>query len=116
MLSGCLISKLSRDKMSDNKEFWNIEDWIKKLKQQAEESREYRHTLYNKVDLKNKNDILDVGCGTGAVTLDIAESTNGDVVGIDIDTEKLKEAERGLSDIHNVKLIEADALALTIFS
>lgn len=99
--------------MSDNeKNYWNIEDWIKKLKQQAEDSREYRHALYEKVDLKNKKDILDVGCGTGAVTLDIAQSTNGHVVGIDIDSEKFEEAKRALSKISNIKLMQADVLDL----
>lgn len=95
-----------------NQEFWKIEDWIKKLKQQADDSREYRHTLYDKVDLKSKKDILDVGCGTGAVTMDIAQSTNGNVVGIDIDQEKLGEAEKVLSNIPNIKLMEADVLDL----
>ncbi len=99
--------------MSDNeKNYWNIEDWIKKLKQQAEDSREYRHALYEKVELKNKKDILDVGCGTGAVTLDIAQSTNGHVVGIDIDSEKFEEARRALSKIRNIKLMQADVLDL----
>jgi ubiquinone/menaquinone biosynthesis C-methylase UbiE len=99
--------------MSDSEnDHWNIDDWIKKLKQQAEESREYRHALYEKVDLKNKKEILDVGCGTGAVTLDLAQSTNGNVVGIDIDPEKFKEAEKALSNIANIKLMKADVLDL----
>jgi ubiquinone/menaquinone biosynthesis C-methylase UbiE len=99
--------------MSDNDDSnWNIEDWIKKLKQQAEDSREYRHVLYEKVDLKNKKNILDVGCGTGAVTLDIAQYTNGNVTGIDIDSEKLEEAKKVLSNIPNIKLMEADVLDL----
>ncbi len=82
------------------------------MKQQAEDSREYRQVLYEKVDLKNKKEILDVGCGTGAVTLDIAHLTNGNVVGIDIDSEKMKEAERVLSNISNIKLMEADVMNL----
>lgn len=107
-----LISNLGRDKMSDEKSHWNIEDWIRKLKEQAEDSREYRKVLYDKVDLKNKKKILDVGCGTGAVTLDIAQLTKGHVTGIDIDTEKLEEARRVLSTIPNIKLMEADVLNL----
>jgi ubiquinone/menaquinone biosynthesis C-methylase UbiE len=91
---------------------WNIEDWIKKLQQQAEDGREYRHVLYDKVDLKNKENILDVGCGTGAVTLDIAQCTKGNVTGIDIDTEKLEEARKVLSNIPNIKIMEADVLNL----
>ncbi len=99
--------------MSDAKDHdWTVDDWIKKLKQQAEDSKEYRQALYEKVDLKNKKEILDVGCGTGAVTLDIAHSTNGSVVGIDIDSEKMKEAARVLSNISNIRLMEADVMNL----
>ena len=67
------------------------EDWIKKLSRQADENRLYRYKLYKQVDLEKKDRILDVGCGTGAVTLDIARLTKGEVVGIDIDVDKLME-------------------------
>lgn len=88
---------------------WGTEDWKRKLKLQAEDSREYRYKLYEKVELKNKKNVLDVGCGTGAITLDLAELTNGTVTGIDSDPEKLKHAEELLKDFSNVKLIEGNA-------
>jgi cyclopropane-fatty-acyl-phospholipid synthase len=101
------------DEMSAiKKDDWTTEDWAKKLKQQADESKEYRHRLYEKVDLKNKRRILDVGCGTGAVTMDIALLTKGEVIGIDIDGEKLQRAERLLSDINNTKVMKANVLDL----
>jgi ubiquinone/menaquinone biosynthesis C-methylase UbiE len=68
--------------------------------------------LYEKVDLKNKKRILDVGCGTGAVTRDIALLTRGDVIGIDTDTEKLRHAKRFTIDTPNVRSMEADAIDL----
>jgi len=99
--------------MSENVDSdWSTGDWIRKLRQQAEDSRKYRHKLYEKVDLKNKKKILDVGCGTGAITLDIAEYTSGHVTGIDIDPEKLKEAEKALKNISNVNLQIGDATAM----
>ena len=88
---------------------WKHEDWVRKLTKQAEESREYRHKLYNKVGLRDKKKILDVGCGTGAVTFDLARSTNGHVIGIDIDSEKLEEARKLLGPLSNLELLEADA-------
>lgn len=91
---------------------WTHEDWKRKLQQQSEDSMEYRHKLYEKVDLKNKRNILDVGCGTGAITMDIAQCTGGEVIGIDIDKEKLQEAEKLLEDISNVTLKEADVTDL----
>ncbi|MCK5254246.1 MAG: methyltransferase domain-containing protein, partial [Thermoplasmata archaeon] len=64
---------------------WTTDDWVRKLKQQARDSHTYRHKLYDRVGLARAKRILDVGCGTGAVTIDIAESTRGHVVGIDVD-------------------------------
>ncbi len=98
--------------MTGEEQTWGPKDWSKKLKQQAEDSREYRHKLYAKVDLKNKQQILDIGCGTGAITLDIALSTNGQVVGIDIDEVKLQEARRNLADVPNVKIMDGNALSM----
>jgi ubiquinone/menaquinone biosynthesis C-methylase UbiE len=90
------------------KKDWSTEDWRRKLKQQAEDSKNYRQRLYEKVDLKNKKYILDVGCGTGAITMDIAASTKGEVVGIDIDEKKLEEAKPLLENVTNVSLKHGD--------
>jgi len=98
--------------MPGEEQTWGQSDWSKKLSQQAEDSREYRHKLYNKVNLKNKKFILDVGCGTGVITRDIAQFTSGDVVGVDIDDIKLQEAEKNLADLPNVKLKKANVLFL----
>jgi len=84
------------------------EDWDRKLKQQSEESAEYRHRLYERVDLKNSKKILDIGCGTGAILRDMAEITNGQITGIDIDEKKLKIAGEYTADLDNVKLMKGD--------
>jgi SAM-dependent methyltransferase len=94
---------------SDDKALLSGEEWKRKLKQQAEDSREYRHKLYDKVGLKNAGKILDVGCGTGVITLDIAENTNGSVIGVDIDEEKMKEAVRLAEDQSNMTIQNANA-------
>jgi ubiquinone/menaquinone biosynthesis C-methylase UbiE len=91
---------------------WTTDDWIRKLKQQAKDSREYRYKLYDKVGLNKKQNILDIGCGTGEITLDIASCTNGKVTGIDIDTEKLNKAKIILKHTPNVSFIKADAQEL----
>jgi len=91
---------------------WSTEDWARKLKEQAAETKEYRYKLYKKVALKNKKHVLDVGCGTGIITKDLVELTKGKVVGIDIDTKKLKIAKKILDDETNVKIMEVNALDL----
>jgi ubiquinone/menaquinone biosynthesis C-methylase UbiE len=96
----------------DNIHKYTTEYWKRRFKQQAETSKEYRHKLYEEVDLKNKMKILDVGCGTGAITFDIAQITKGEVIGIDVDSEKLEVAKKALSDVSNILLIEADTTNL----
>ena len=80
--------------------------WADILKEQATFTREYRHNLYQKVAIKTKKTILDVGCGTGAITAEIASLINGSVIGIDIDDEKLEYA-KALTPA-NVTLMTAD--------
>lgn len=87
---------------------WTTDDWVRKLKQQAKDSHTYRHKLYDRVGLARTERVLDVGCGTGAVTVDIAESTRGQVVGIDVDEAKLEEAQRLLEVAPNLDFQVAD--------
>ncbi len=86
------------------------DEWARILKNQAEYTREYRHALYKKVDIQTKKNILDVGCGTGAVTEDIAALAEGRITGIDIDSKKLTYAKNNLPD--HVSLMVADVLNL----
>jgi ubiquinone/menaquinone biosynthesis C-methylase UbiE len=90
----------------------STDDWKRKLERQEIESREYRHRIYDMIDLENRERVLDVGCGTGAVTKAIAQITRGHVTGIDIDQRKLERAEEYLLDLENVDLIHGDAQEL----
>ncbi len=57
--------------------------------------------------------VLEIGCGTGAFTVPLAEAVGetGGVVGADISSAMLTAARKPLADLglHNVSLIEADA-------
>lgn len=86
------------------------EEWIKLLEEQADYTRDYRFNLYKKVNIESKKKILDVGCGPGIVTKDIASLTNGHVVGIDIDDKKLVYAQTIIPD--HVDLMKANVLEL----
>ena len=59
--------------------------------------------------LKQGMRVLDIGCGTGAISKDIAEvvGENGFVIGIDI-TEKFIESGTEMYPLPNLKLIHAD--------
>jgi SAM-dependent methyltransferase len=91
---------------------WTTEDWTVKLKQQARDSEEYRHRLYDRVGLSSKERVLDVGCGTGIITRDLAELSAGEVIGIDLDEAKLEEARRSLGEVDGLSFQVADAQSL----
>lgn len=65
---------------------------MRKLHQQAVESREERWPLYMAADLKSCKRVLDVGCGSGAVTMDVADASGGIVVGIDPSRSMVRQA------------------------
>jgi len=72
--------RLVKFQRHENEQF---SDFIKKLELQAVETAEERMPLYLKVGLKDASIVLDVGCGSGIVTRDIAHLTKGKVIGID---------------------------------
>ena len=81
-----------------------FKEYIKKLELQALETSEERIPLYLKVGIKDANLILDVGCGSGVVTRDIAHLTKGRVVAIDGSDDMLRVAKKILKDYKNVEL------------
>jgi SAM-dependent methyltransferase len=89
-----------------------LNDFIKKLELQALETAEERLPLYTNVDLKEAHLILDVGCGSGVVTRDIARYTKGRVIGIDGSCDLIQVAENILEDQNNIDLCVGDAQIL----
>jgi ubiquinone/menaquinone biosynthesis C-methylase UbiE len=89
-----------------------LTDFIKKLELQALETAEERLPLYLKVGLKDAHLILDVGCGSGFVTRDIARLTKGTVLAIDGSSSLLTVAQKILSEYSNVFICMGDAQQL----
>ena len=58
--------------------------------------------LFDLLQIKETDAVLDVGCGTGNLTKIIAEKTRGRVVGIDASEQMIEEAKRNYShlDLH----------------
>ncbi|MBM3957553.1 MAG: class I SAM-dependent methyltransferase, partial [Gemmatimonadetes bacterium] len=59
---------------------------------QAARTAPMRRHLYRKASLARRSRVLDVGCGTGGVTAEIAAATAGGVVGVDRDAGLLEYA------------------------
>lgn len=83
----------------------DLKDFIKKLELQALETAEERIPLYIEIGLKDADIILDVGCGTGTVTRDIARLTKGIVVAFDGSSDLVYVANSILKDFTNTNLI-----------
>ena len=81
-----------------------LNDFIKKLELQAKETAEERLPLYLEVGLKDAKLVLDVGCGSGVVTRDIANLTKGKVIAIDGSKDMIKVAKEVLKRYNNVEL------------
>lgn len=55
------------------------------------------HLIQN-LNIYQQDDILDVGCGTGSLTLELSKYSNGNIVGIDISQEMLEQASSKLQN------------------
>ena len=97
-------------KPSTMSEEYTLEEWIELLEDQADYTREYRHDLYQKVEITTKKDILDVGSGPGIVAKDMASFTDGHITGIDISDKAFEYAKGIIPD--SVDLMVADVLDL----
>ncbi|MFO8078114.1 MAG: methyltransferase domain-containing protein [Thermoplasmatota archaeon] len=95
------ITKPTKFHKETNEDF---SEFLKKLEFQAIETAEERIPLYLKVGLKDAESILDVGCGSGIVTRDLAHLTNGLVIGIDESRDMIQEAREILKQYDNVSL------------
>ena len=88
----------------DKKTNDQFQNFIRKLELQAIETAEERVPLYLKVGLKDAVSILDVGCGSGVVTRDIARMTQGTVVGMDESKDMIDVATNVLIKNNNICL------------
>lgn len=65
--------------------------------------------LIKYLDEKNKPlHILEVGCGNGWLSSQLAKNISGEVIGMDINKEELTQATRVFSEISNLKFISGD--------
>ena len=96
------------DKNSKQKEFWSGKGgdyWVVKQNEMDFMLNPLGEKALAKLDLKADSNVLDVGCGCGATTLEIAKKvTNGIVTGLDISIPMLDQAksQSSIQGISNV--------------
>jgi SAM-dependent methyltransferase len=62
-----------------------------------ERFRQYSRQAYRRAPLPPKPGILDIGCGRGGGTLELARLSDGEIVACDLESEALVELRRGIS-------------------
>ena len=66
-----------------------VADWHAQFARQAGWTQALRSQLYRRAGLLQAERVLDVGCGTGAITEELAQRTRGTATGLDINPECL---------------------------
>ncbi len=64
-------------------------DWHDRYTQQAKWTYDLRRFLYSRIDLGDKNQVLEVGCGTGVISKELNSLINANVFGLDIQPANL---------------------------
>lgn len=72
--------------------------WNKHLSRQFNWTKKLRTIIYDKIDLKKQNKILDAGCGIGLIAKEMGEISGGEVYGVDINKKLLKIAEKNFPE------------------
>jgi ubiquinone/menaquinone biosynthesis C-methylase UbiE len=77
----------------------SVEQWHQQFLRQAGWTRGIRSHLYRQAGLWKAEAVLDVGCGTGAVTQEVAERCRGRVTGLDLDPAMIGFAAESVGEI-----------------
>jgi SAM-dependent methyltransferase len=71
-------------------------DWHRRFTLQSQWTRETRKYLYHRAGTLKSKKILDVGCGTGALTDELIDETASEYVGLDINQDFIQIAEAAI--------------------
>jgi len=87
----------------------SYQEWDEQFARQAGWTRGIRAHLYRRANLLRARRVLDVGCGTGVLTEELAGRTQGQVIGVDLDPgmvgfcqKRHGKAEYRLGDAHDL--------------
>ncbi|TXT56336.1 MAG: hypothetical protein BAJALOKI2v1_580020 [Promethearchaeota archaeon] len=71
-------------------------NWDKRFEIQLKWTRELRDYLFQKIELEKKENLLDIGCGTGLLINEIGQQYSLDLYGIDIHEKRIALAQKRL--------------------
>ena len=86
-------------------------NWQDRFSQQLKWTKQFREFLYQKVLIGSKNNLLDIGCGTGELLVELGKIFELELHGMDINDERLKIAKENLvNNSITANLTQADIL------
>jgi ubiquinone/menaquinone biosynthesis C-methylase UbiE len=89
-----------------------LEKWFINSEKHVEMVRKRAEKLLQSVDIKENQNYLEVGCGSGGVCKYIAEKYPWNVTGVDVDPAQVRMACESCRDLQNARFLEADATKL----
>lgn len=84
--------------MSRNLNLQDLAWWHQRYARQTEWTRALRLHLYRQLEIARCQSVLEIGCGTGVVTGELAGRTTADIYGLDIDPTALDFARGKISE------------------
>jgi ubiquinone/menaquinone biosynthesis C-methylase UbiE len=85
---------------------------LEEIEQVRMEFLKYTRAAFLKLSRLEKPRILDIGCGSGVPTIELAKLSNGEVIGIDIDQSCLDELNRKIKEERLSNRVKAINLSL----
>ena len=89
-----------------------IEKWFMNRLQHVERVIKRAEKLLSLVNVEEGQNLLEVGCGNGAVSKHIAKKYRLNVTGIDVDPEQIQLAQENIDNISNIRFLRVDATNL----
>ncbi len=100
---------------ADQIKYWNESSgakWVAMQERLDEQLRPFGRAVMDHVPIPDDARVLDIGCGCGGTTLELARrASQGSVLGVDISAPMLARArERAMTEqVNNIRLLESDA-------
>ncbi|MBT3456224.1 methyltransferase domain-containing protein [bacterium] len=92
--------------MDNKKDFWNA----KYYKNNSQGQYQKGISTIEKIELSGNESVLDIGCGDGRITAEIAKQVpNGYVLGVDVSKNMIEEAIKSFASIKNLEFQLTDA-------
>jgi ubiquinone/menaquinone biosynthesis C-methylase UbiE len=89
-----------------------LEKWFINSDKHAERVINRAEKLLQLANVKENQNFLEVGCGSGAVCKYVAKNYLCDVTGVDVDPEQIQLAQESSQDMQNIRFLTADANSL----